>query len=140
VANARAALAPEPPRRHHPFQNRGQLDDGDRARVAGQDHLGPGDLVEPAEHLALCFLVLGRGFNDEIAIGQIVDGRARGDPGQLLRSPLLVEFPRSTARRMLASILLRSPRRCPRPMTPHPTTPTFRTSSAFIAVLPPVEC
>jgi hypothetical protein len=60
-----------------------QASDRDRRRVGGQDRLGIRDHgVEPAEDVFLQLLVLGDGFDDELAVGEPVEIGDDREPGE----------------------------------------------------------
>ena len=134
-----------------------EVGDRDRRRVAREDHVGLGDLVEPAEHPDLRVVILGRGLDHEIDVRELVHvGRPGDAPEQRVAlgglQPAAFDraqgggldpvAPRSTSSSLASRKTTVCPARAtvsamPEPIRPHPMIPTVRTSSARIA--PPCQ-
>ena len=54
--------------------------DGERRRVRGQDHVRPGQLLQPREDLEFRDEILGGRLDHEVGVGHVCDVRGPGDP------------------------------------------------------------
>ncbi len=71
----------------------GEIDDGDRGGVGGQDRRGVLDrLVQGAQDVGLDVAVLGDGLDDELTVGHVAEVMREGEPGEGLLPLLLAEL------------------------------------------------
>lgn len=76
-----------------PLGDDGEIDDGDRGGVGGQDRRGVFDrLVQVAQDTGLDVAVLGDGLDDELAVGHVTEVTGEGEPGEGLVALFLAEL------------------------------------------------
>ena len=123
----------------------GDLGDGERRGVRGQDRVGAREAVELGEELSLRLQLLDDGLDDEVTACEVVELCRQSQAGQcrvslVLREALLLDSPAHVAvdRRATRSASSADTSRpmvswpavtlicaMPAPIVPSPTTPTF---------------